>query len=397
MNPVVLSVPVIVTPPPATVTVKNGALLQLAVTATDVLTYQWNKDGSPIPGATSATYTVTASPTTAGSYTVTVTNAQGSVTTTPTVVTVSIASSLLVDISARSNGGTGDNVAIGGFVLSQGGTVLLRAVGPTLTTDNLPAGEVMADPTIELHDAIHGNVVIATNDNWVTQIPATGAAVTSQGTAAQITATAATVGAQALASTDSTSSVLLLTLQAGVYSFVTRGTNNTGGIVLTEVYAVPDNTGKYPTLADISVRSNGGTGDNVSIGGFVISGIVPKTVLLRAVGPTLTTDGLPASEVMTDPNIELHDAIHGNAVIATNDNWTTQVLAAGLATGAITFQGAASDITAATTRIGAQKLDPSDSTSAALLITLNPGVYSFIVRGNNSGSGIVLTEVYDGD
>lgn len=281
--------------------------------------------------------------------------------------------SYLVNISSRANGGTGDNVAIGGFVVSGSGTkrLLLRAVGPTLTTQGLGQNEVMADPTIELHDALNGNKIVATIDNW-----------SDNADPASVTTTAASVGAQALSGSDAKSAATVIDVAPGVYSFLASGKNSTSGIVLIEVYDA-DTSSSTAKLVNISTRANCSTGNSVTIGGFVVSGNAPKHLLLRAVGPSLTTQGLGVTEVLQDPVIEVHDALHGNVVIATNDNWGDNANA--------------SDITAAGARVGATPLAASDTTSSAMLITLQPGVYSFVANGKNGTSGIVLVEVYDAD
>lgn len=278
----------------------------------------------------------------------------------------------LVNISTRSYCGGGNNVAIGGFVISGSAPkqVLLRAVGPSLATAGVPAAEVLADPVIELHDAIHGNTIIATDDNW------------SDSDGPGIVAAANRVGATPLADSDDKSSALLLTLNPGVYSFVVSGKNNTTGIVLTEVYDADASPGGS-TLANISGRCNGGTGNNVAIAGFVVSGSTPKRVLLRAVGPSLASQGIAAADTMADPYLEVHDALHGNGTIANNDDWTANANSTA--------------IVAAAHRIGATAFDASDTKSAALLLTLDPGVYSFVVSGRNNTTGIVLAEVYDAD
>src|SRR5690606_19658351 len=97
-------------------------------------------------------------------------------------------------------------------------------------------------------------------------------------------------------------------------------------------------------------------------------------------GPSLTAQGLGQSEVLLDPMIEVHK---GAPVIASNDNWADNANAA--------------EITATAAQIGALALPASDTASSALLLTLEPGVYSFIASGKNGGSGIVLLEVYDAD
>jgi hypothetical protein len=175
---------------------------------------------------------------------------------------------------------------------------------------------------------------------------------------------------------------MLISLSPGVYSFVVSGTGSTSGIVLAEVYDA-DPTNSAASLVNISTRARATTGNGVAIGGFVVSGNAPKRLLVRAVGPTLATVGVPAAEVLADPVIEVHDALHAQAIVATNDNWTDNTNA--------------SDLTAAAARLGATALASTDQTSSALLLTLQPGVYSFVASGKNGTSGIVLVEVYDAD
>ncbi len=285
-----------------------------------------------------------------------------------------VSTTRLVNISARAYCGTGNQVTIGGFVIADGATkrVLIRAVGPSLSAQGVSAAEVLADPTVEVHDAIHGNSIVATNDNWG-----------DNANVAEINRAAASVGATALLGSDTQSSALLLDLAPGVYSFVVGGRSAASGIVLLEVYDA-DSSATGSKFVNISTRAYATTGNGVAIGGFVVRGNAPKRLLLRAVGPTLTTQGLGAAEVLADPQIELHDALNGNAIIATNDDWTTNANAL-----AIMTTGA---------RIGATPFDLLDTRSAALLITLQPGVYSFVASGKSAApSGIVLVEVYDAD
>lgn len=144
---------------------------------------------------------------------------------------------------------------------------------------------------------------------------------------------------------------------------------------------VPIRSNPTPQVMNISTRAYCGGGDGVMIGGFVVSGDVPKRVLVRAVGASLTARGLARSEVLLDPIVEVHDAGHDNAVIASNDNWTEHA-------GAVAAIGS---------RIGASALQADDETSAALVLTLNAGVYTFVVKGHGEATGIALLEVYDAD
>lgn len=273
----------------------------------------------------------------------------------------------LVNIAARAFCGTDNALTIGGFVIAGGAPkrVLIRAVGPSLTAAGVGAAEVLADPTVEVHA---GAPVLATNDNW-----------TDNANSAEIAAIAARIGASELLSGDRKSSALLLELPAGVYSFLVRGAGGTSGIVLLEVYDADESAGGSP-FVNIATRAWAGTGDRVAIGGFVIGGAVPKQVLLRAVGQTLVNHGLAASEVLADSTIELH---HGTQEIGVDNDFSETAHATAIRT------------TAA--RIGAAPLAATDRKSAALLMTLQPGVYSFIARGRNDATGIALVEVYDAD
>jgi hypothetical protein len=113
------------------------------------------------------------------------------------------------------------------------------------------------------------------------------------------------------------------------------------------------------------------TGDNVGIGGFIITGSAPKHVLLRAIGPSLSQLGVP--NVLADPVLELHGP--GAFATITDDNWRddpvqeTLILASGLA--------------------------PANNLESAIDAILNPGSYTAIVRGKNNTSGVGLVEVYD--
>ena len=120
---------------------------------------------------------------------------------------------------------------------------------------------------------------------------------------------------------------------------------------------------------NLSTRMRVGTGENVGIGGFIITGTVPKHVLLRAVGPELVHSGI--TNALPDPVMELHGP--GAFLTVTNDNWRDTQEAAIIATG----------------------IAPASNLEAAIDATLNPGAYTAIVRSTNNNSGVGLVEVYD--
>jgi hypothetical protein len=127
---------------------------------------------------------------------------------------------------------------------------------------------------------------------------------------------------------------------------------------------------------NISTRLPVGTGQQVLIGGFTIQGPSAKTLIIRAVGPSL-----PFAGVLPDPYLELHDGT--GQLVATNDNWRTTNLG-GIVTSSQTID------------IGAT-IPPSNNAESALVATLDPGAYTAVVRGANNVTGIAVVEAYDLD
>jgi hypothetical protein len=156
-------------------------------------------------------------------------------------------------------------------------------------------------------------------------------------------------------------------LTAGSITGVFSSTNaqvNYGATSIT-VAALPSPLGQ---LLNISTRLRVLTGENVLIGGFIITGTDPKTVIIRGLGPSLTSQGVPGA--LQDPTLELHQ---GNTTVATNDNWKD------------TQQQAIIDST----------IPPTNDLESAIVATLNPGAYTAILAGKNGGTGVGLVEVYD--
>ena len=139
--------------------------------------------------------------------------------------------------------------------------------------------------------------------------------------------------------------------------------------------ATPTSTpgsGSTSHLANISTRMKVATGQNVLIGGFIIKGTQPKTLVLRAIGPSLAASGV--TNVLDDPILEVHDA--GGNVIASNDDW---------------HDGAQAS------QIQQSGLAPTDPYESALLVTLTPGNYTAVVSGYGDTAGNGLVEAYEMD
>jgi hypothetical protein len=125
---------------------------------------------------------------------------------------------------------------------------------------------------------------------------------------------------------------------------------------------------------NISTRARVQTGDNVMIAGFIITGNVPKQVILRGLGPSLVNAGVPAGSVLNDPVLELRGA--SGALITSNDNWKDSPQRA---------------------QIEGTAFQPSDDREAVILTTLPPASYTAVVKGVASNTGLGLVEVYDLD
>jgi hypothetical protein len=134
-------------------------------------------------------------------------------------------------------------------------------------------------------------------------------------------------------------------------------------------------------LINVATRAHVGPGEQVLIGGFVVQGARPKTMLIRAAGPALARLGVP--NTLGDPVLQV---MAGGALAAENDNWSTPVGDGRAA--------AAGEIAAAAERAGAFPF-AAGSADAAVLVTLPPGAYSAVVEGVRGATGTGLIEAYE--
>ena len=263
----------------------------------------------------------------------------------------------LVNISTRARVGSGDGIAIAGFVISgeESKPVLFRAVGPTLGAAPFNVSGVLAAPRLEL---FRGATSLAVNSG----IAADRAAIDAAGRQA---------GAFALGSAG-TDAAILTTLAPGNYTAQVSGVSGAAGIALIEVYDLSTAAAGQKML-NIATRASAGSGDNTLIAGFVVPAGSSKRVLVRAVGPGLTPFGVGG--VLAQPVLQLQS---GATIVAQNTNWTTSA--------------DRDAITAGSSQAGAFTLSAGDS---ALIATLAPGAYTVLVTGTGGASGIALVEVYE--
>jgi hypothetical protein len=349
------AVPTIATQPLAqSVLGGQGVTLTVIVAGAPAPTLQWRKDGVAIAGATGTTLTLTsAAAGDAGSYTVVATNVAGAVTSSAAVVTVN--TSRIVNLAIRSNLAAGGSLTVGFVVAGNGKALLVRGVGPALGQFGL--GGVLADPRVSL---FAGSAAVASNDNWGEAANAT-----------QVATTAGQVGAFGLPA-GSLDAALLRALDSGGYSAQVTGAGGAAGIVLVELYDAASTTAAR--LVNVSARTAVGTGESALLAGFAVTGNAKRTVLIRAIGPTLVAFG--ATGVLADPRLELV-AAGASTPLATNDDW-----------------GGGANLTAAFAAVGAFPLG-ANAKDAALLVTLDPGSYSVQVAGVGGTTGEALVEIYE--
>jgi hypothetical protein len=244
---------------------------------------------------------------------------------------------------------TGDAVAIGGFIVAGGATkpLLIRALGPSLSGFGIQGA--LGNPVLELHGP--EGFVTVTNDDWrdtqEDEILATG-----------------------LAPNNDFESAIAITLGPEAYTVVVRGSNNTSGVALVEVYDL--NEPDRAMLVNLSTRAFVDTGDNIVIGGFILRdhGGTDR-IVVRGIGPSLAALGVP--NALGNPALELRDG-NGGLILGNND-WQDDPSQAGM--------------------LKAAGLAPTHHDESAIFAMLPPSHYTVLLRGANNITGIGLVEVYD--
>ena len=256
-----------------------------------------------------------------------------------------------INLSTRMRVQTGDNVAIGGFIVT--GTapkrVLLRAIGPSLSGSGI--ADPLADPVLELHGP--GGFTTVINNNW------------RDTQEAEIIATG-------LAPTNDLESAIVAVLDPGAFTAIVKGNGNTSGVALVEIYDL--NQTVDSRLANLRTRAFVLTGNDIVIAGFLLSsGPSMDRLIVRGIGPSLAPGTFPPSVVLANPVLELRDS--NGTLLISDDNWQDDPVQA-------------AEITAA-------GLAPTNPSEAAIAATLSPGLYTALLSGANSGTGIGVVEIYD--
>jgi hypothetical protein len=273
-----------------------------------------------------------------------------------------IRTEFLQNTSLRGVAGEGAAAMVAGFVVDGDGAspVLIRGIGPGLLRYGVSAalGSVR-QRLFRLEE------ILADAGDWRTSPDAV-----------RIDEWSTLAGAFPLES-DSADSALAMNLESGAYTVHLRPSAGAdAGVGLIEIYLVPQVSAapNRSCVINLSTRMRVSGGEGVIIAGFVLSGDVPARILIRGVGPGLAPFGVTG--LLTDPVLNLN---RGGDRIAANNDWSGTDGA-----------GIPSDLF---DRIGAFHLEEG-SRDAALLLWLEPGVYTAEVRSADETAGLVLVEVY---
>jgi hypothetical protein len=250
---------------------------------------------------------------------------------------------VLANISTRLRVEAGDRLLIGGFTISapDDKKVIIRAIGPS---NNLAAA--LVDPALEVYNSEGG--LIGQNNDW------------------QDAPNKQEIIDSTLAPTDNREAAFLATLAPGAYTALVFGVGETTGIGLVEVYDLDSTVSS--DLVNLATRGFVQTGDDVLIGGFIVTGPAQRALVLRGLGPSLTLAGK-----LEDPTLELFNA--NGDTLEFNNNWrdTQEAL------------------------ISQTGIPPENDAEAAVYTLLPAGNYTAVLRGANDSTGIGVVEIYDLD
>jgi hypothetical protein len=260
----------------------------------------------------------------------------------------------LLNLATRARVLAGDQNSIAGFIIvgTQGTSILVRGIGPSLTGNGVPGA--LQDPVIELYK---DNTLVKTNDNWKVD-DKTGNSQEQE------------ILNPGLPPTDNRESAIWYIPEAGTYPVVLRGKNNTTGIGVAEIYELYQSP--YCALGNLSGRAFVDTGDNALFAGFIsgAGGGGATRIVVRGIGPSLMAAGVPGA--LQDPILTVFN--NNGTVVASNDDWKTGIQKS---------------------EIEATGLAPSNDREAAIVGSFPAGSYSAIVRGKSNSTGVGLIEIYN--
>jgi len=350
--------PAFVEQPLGDIVLKGGiATLDARAVSNSVIDYQWYFNGEVLDGETGSVLSIAPANTEhEGTYHVVATSAGGSTASEDSQVLIT--DKRLYNIATRARVGTGANVLIAGFVVigPDPKEILVRGIGPSLVDNGIE--DPLLKPRLEIYNA--ASEMIYSNEGWAENEDPDAILATSQLVGA---------GGRDLHNDDT---ALLVELEQGLYTAIVRGQDDSTGVALVEAFEIEEN---FTRMINLSSRALVGTGADVVIPGFVVQGDLPSRVLIRAVGPSLENQGIAG--FLANPKITIYDI--AGTPIESNDGWQNL--------------WDPSEITDASQLVGAFPLT-ENSEDAAIIMDLEPGLYTVVASGENGTTGVALVELY---
>ena len=332
------------------------AILDARAVSTTAVSYQWYFEDDILSGETNDTLTFNpARAENEGLYHVVATSEGGS--TASAQSEILLTDKRLINVAARARVGSGSNVLIAGFVVigPDPKQVLIRGIGPGLP-ESL---DRLLDPRLEIYNS--SGELIHFNDSWGENADPDS-----------ITQAMLETGAGAGDPMQPGDTALLVELEQGLYTAIVRSQDDTSGIALVEAFEVSENLTRF---VNVSSRAFVGTGDEIVIPGFIVLGDLPSRVLIRAIGPGL--EKKEVAGVLEFPEITVFNILR--EPIAHNDGWGNLWNPA--------------EINEASALVNTEPLDEG-SEDAAIILELEPGLYTVKVNGENNTTGVALVEVF---
>ncbi|GAB5562427.1 MAG: hypothetical protein SynsKO_40740 [Synoicihabitans sp.] len=352
------------------------ATLSFGYTAPGSVSIQWyrytggNTTPIPVSGATASILQINnLQPTDMGFYYAEIKDGTQTLQTDIIPLAATGAASRLLNLSTRGRLLAGGSLTPG-FVMSGNGQkrLLMRSVGPQLLSYGV--ADALADPVMDVFP-LNGSSAEKHNDNWG-----------DNASRDEIRTIMSSVGAFAL-DEGSRDAVLLENLalpnSMGNRGYTVRiGSTAPGssGIAIAEIYD-PESMSANAALINVSARGYSGEGADALVPGFVIGGSGAKRMLIRVVGPTLASYGVP--NTMPNPKLSIIP-LGQDFSIAANDDWN-----------------GAPGLVDAFNSAGAFAFSENTSGDAAVVVTLPPGGYTVRVESSDGSYGNVLVEAYDLD
>lgn len=276
-------------------------------------------------------------------------------------------SSRMIGLSTRGWVGPSDPM-INGFMINGTGPqrVLLRAVGESL--EALGVTDVILDPVISVTAFGDTEPMLQTSGGW-----------DSTGNSSSLLEAMTISGAFAL-EPGGTDAAVLVDLMPGLYTAIASDRSNVGGVCLVEVYFVdsPELLSGSGQMKSLSTRGHVGSGNSSLIAGLVVEGSTPKQFLIRGVGPGLAQHGVAG--FVEDPQIFVIPA-GAQTAIAFNDEWSAD-------------SADAAAISSATASVNVFPVSYG-SADAALVVELDPGLYTVLLAPESGEAGVGLIEIYE--